>query len=168
MAHREVVLRSAATVLPTELSRARKEAVAESIGCTADGLEAFLIESYIEPLLQPFGDAMPKLTDASSEQDASMLSDLYWRCAVAVTMMPLGALKGLARHHEDLTPFLAAADAPEPEQRLALVRAILPRFSMVCTTRAEAEAAERRKLEIQERRRELNPSGRGWLSVREA
>ena len=152
-AHREAVLRSATTVLPAELSRVPKEGMAASIGCTAENLEQFLIESYIEPLLQPLGDATPKLTDASSEQEAGMLSELYWRCAVAVTAMPLVALKGLTRHHADLAPFLAADDAPEPEQRLALVRAILPRFSMVCTTREEAEAAERRKLEIQERRR---------------
>ena len=109
------------------MGEGQRAAVAANCACPVEQLQSFLIESFLELLLAPLGDATPKLTDASTAQEVAMQSELYWRCAGAVVQMPLGALKGLVRHHADLSPFLAADDAPEPEQRIALVRAILVR-----------------------------------------
>lgn len=77
-----------------------------------------------------------------------MVADLYWRCSLAVVQMPLASLRSLASHHPDLTPHLAPEGAGrEVEERIPLVRAVLPRFSMACTTREEKETAERLRAE---------------------
>ena len=125
---REVVLASAAEVLTAELRRLPEESVATiASDCAFEvtNVQDQLIALCLEPLLSPLGDATTKLSDASSEHEIRMVADLYWRCCVAVAQMPLAVLQGLARHHTDLMPFLAAPDASVHEQRRALVRAIL-------------------------------------------
>jgi len=104
------VLQSAARILPTELSVLGDSAsgLAADLGCgSVEGLQEFFITHFADALLNPPGEAMSKLTGASSEHDVAMLADLYWRCAVAVCQMPLAALKNLARHHSDLGPPLS-------------------------------------------------------------
>ena len=78
-----------------------------------------------------------------------MHADLYWRCAVAVLLMPLASLEALARHHADLRPHLAPETDPEAERHATLVKCILPRFAMVCSTHEELEAAAKRKVELE-------------------
>ncbi|KAL1498583.1 hypothetical protein AB1Y20_013898 [Prymnesium parvum] len=151
------VLSSASRVLPAELDRLPPPALAElaaSLGCDEASLQHFLTESCAPGLLHPPGDALPKLDERSSAEEVRMLAELYWRCSVALVQMPEGALASLARHHVDLAPFLASPEASAPERRMALVRAVLPRFAMVCTTREEAEEAERRKAEIKKLKEE--------------
>ena len=100
-------------------------------------------------MLNPPGEASSKLTETTPRAEAEMHAEMFWRCAVAASLMPLASLQALARHHDDLKPHLAADDAPEAERRRKLVVAILPRFSMVCTTPAEAAAAAERRNEIE-------------------
>ena len=78
-----------------------------------------------------------------------MHADLYWRCAVAVLLMPRPSLEALARHHADLRPHLAPDTAPEAQRHATLVRCVLPRFAMVCSTHEELEAAAKRKKDVE-------------------
>ena len=134
-----------------------------------------LAVALVEPLLRPPGDATSKLTDGIPEAEAAMHADLFWRCAVAVALMPASALEGLAKHHADLAPHLAPRDAPAAERQRALVRCVLPRFSMVCVTAEEARANAKRREEVaairrqreEERRRDQEESAQRERGSRE-
>ena len=144
-----LVLEVAAETLPAELQRlgpAGEAALAQQYDCTVAALPLAYAEALRGPLLSPPGDATTKLQPSLPEVDLRSLAALYWRCSVAVQQMPLAALASLARHHEDIQPLLPPASAPEAERRHALVRAVLPRFAMTCVTRADAEAAAKRKV----------------------
>ena len=109
-----------------------------------------LADVFVDVLLNPLGDAESKLKSGASESDNAIHCDLFWRCCIAVSLMPLQSLTALARHHADLKPHLAPDDAPEAERCRRLVLGVLPRFAMVCSTREEREAAAKRRVEIEE------------------
>ena len=160
---REIALSRAEQMLPAELQRTPQASRARltdlwtgnTIGAGKDGqLWRSIADALLEPLLRPLGNATSKLTDATPDADAAMHADLYWRCAIAVSLMPTAALEGIARHHADLTAHLLPEASPANERQRALVRAVLPRFTMVCTTADEARAAEKRRAEIEAIKRE--------------
>lgn len=113
-----------------------------------ESLARAIAQALVEPFLHPPG-AVPKVTVSTPEHERAMHADLYWRCSLAVLLMPITSLNALARHHVDLKPSLAPDSAPEDERHAALVRCILPRFSMVCSTKEEIEEAARRKAELE-------------------
>ena len=147
----EVAKASAAATLPLELMRlgAGKEELAVQYGTSTDDLATVLTDRFLEGLLNPLGSAAPKLTASTAASEGRIIADLYWRCLVAMHMMPLASLKALAKHHTDLRHHLPPEDAEEATQRIALVTALLPRFSMACVTPEEAEAAAKRREEIE-------------------
>lgn len=169
---RERCLTVAAAVLPRELDRvhpAQQQELAElcAAGATAssssesESLAVALGESFVQFLLHPPGDATPMISSALPETEVQALAELYWRCLVAVALMPTPALESLAKHHKDLTaghlaqgPTTDDATAPTTPRRRLLVEAVLPRFSMVCTSREDAEAAARRRVEIEEMKKQ--------------
>ena len=154
---RTFALEIAAETLPRELERVGSDGLktlAEVCAMTDDAaismttVGSALADQLVPHLLAPPGeDVTPKLHDGTDPAEARAIAELYWRCAVAVGLMPSVALEALARHHKDLTAYLGEPDAPT--RRSLLVRGLLPRFAMVCTTREEAEAAERRREEIE-------------------
>ena len=148
-----IVRESAAATLPGELARLGPGvgAVAEAHGATPDTLVEKLTDLYIEPLLNPLGTAKPKLTASTPTTDARAMADLYWRCLVAMQMMPLASFKALARHHSDLQAHLPAAG---DDERRGYVTALLPRFAMTCITEEEAAAAAERRKELDEIKKE--------------
>ena len=167
---RERALRVAAEALPRELERVSASDAADLLELCGAGSEerqhttlaASLADSFIGCLLSPPGDATPKLTVDTPQAEAHALAEIYWRCLVAVALMPTPALESLARHHADLqagylAPLLnsvasnndSGSTASTVSRRRLLVEAVLPRFSMTCTTQEEAEAAERRRNEIE-------------------
>ena len=140
--------------LPFELARLDAKALellARVCSAPSDEPEALVspfAKFHLGPFLRPLGDCKPKVTAESSDDETRSLAELYWRCSVALYQMPLAALQALASHHSDLATHLEPKDAEPDVQRIPLVLALLPRFSMVCTTREEAEAAVRRRAEI--------------------
>jgi hypothetical protein len=154
--NRELAMLPAAALhrLETEWCATTTTAMSSSTDGAGARIARALASALVAPLLAPPGAATPKLTEATPSMEAAAHCELYWRCAVAVVCMPTASLAMLARHHADLQPYLAPADAPEAERHMALVRAVLPRFSMVCTTREEAAAAAKRKEEIEAMRRQ--------------
>lgn len=148
----------AAEVLPREIERVSAGELATLQSLCSEDEQTMLVDalasSFVTFLLVPPGDATSKLIAALPEPEKFGLAELYWRCIVAVALMPEASLENLARHHPDLQKgHLAKGDGETastvPRRRL-LVEAILPRFAMTCTTREDAEAAERRKKEIAE------------------
>ena len=143
----EVVRESAAVTLPGELARLGPgvSAVADAHGATPDTLVERLTDLYVEPLLNPLGTATPKLTASTPATDARAMADLYWRCLIAMQMMPLASFKALARHHNDLQAHLPEAG---DDERRGYITALLPRFAMTCITEEEAAAAAERRKEL--------------------
>jgi hypothetical protein len=148
----------AAEVLPREIERLSAGELATLQSLCSEDEQTMLVDalasSFVTFLLVPPGDATSKLSAALPEPEKFGLAELYWRCIVAVALMPEASLENLARHHPDLQKgHLCRGDGESastvPRRRL-LVEAILPRFAMTCTTREDAEAAERRKKEIAE------------------
>lgn len=148
----------AAEVLPRELERLSTDELATLQSLCSEDEQTMLVDalasSFVTFLLVPPGDATSKLSAALPEPEKLALAELYWRCIVAVALMPEPSLENLARHHPDLQKGHLAKGYSEtastvPRRRL-LVEAILPRFAMTCTTREDAEASERRKKEIAE------------------
>lgn len=147
----ELAKASASETLPTELMRlgeAGQQELAALYGATAETLVGALTDRYLEGLLNPMGNCKPKLAAGTPAPDGRMVSDLYWRCCVAMHTMPLTSLKALAKHHADLQQHLPPEDADEAVRRTGLVAVLLPRFSMACITEEEAEAAAKRREEI--------------------
>lgn len=148
----------AAEVLPREIERLSAGELATLQSLCSEDEQTMLVDalasSFVTFLLVPPGDATSKLSAALPEPEKFGLAELYWRCIVAVALMPEASLENLARHHPDLQKGHLCRGTCEtastvPRRRL-LVEAILPRFAMTCTTREDAEAAERRKKEIAE------------------
>ena len=148
----------AAEVLPRELERLSTDELATLQSLCSEDEQTMLVDalasSFVTFLLVPPGDATSKLSAALPEPEKLALAELYWRCIVAVALMPEPSLENLARHHPDLQKGHLAKGYSEtastvPRRRL-LVEAILPRFAMTCTTHEDAEASERRKKEIAE------------------
>jgi len=132
------------------------EAEAVAALCCAeasDGLAPTLASWLLPSLLEPPGAATSNFIGAKDELAARGVAELYWRCATNVCLMDLDTLRHLACHHSDLK--LPPDDAPDLERRRALVLAVLPRFSMACTTREQAEDVARRRAEIAKLRREV-------------
>ena len=149
----------AAEVLPREIERLSAGELATLQSLCSEDEQTMLVDalasSFVTFLLVPPGDATSKLSAALPEPEKFGLAELYWRCIVAVALMPEASLENLARHHPDLQKghLCRGGDGETastvPRRRL-LVEAILPRFAMTCTTREDAEAAERRKKEMAE------------------
>ena len=150
---RKALIRAAA-VLPRELqSRGACDSLVTIYG---EPLDQKMAQALVDVLLHPRGEVLPKVTEDTPDIEVSMHCDLFWRCAVAVALMPISALRSLARHHSDLIPHLAPETAPQPEQHQRLVESVLPRFAMVCTSPEEraAAAAHRKEAETLKQRRE--------------
>ena len=127
----------------------RTELASQWHGHREEGLPCAIASQLTDVLLTPPGDATSKI--AADEGGATMNDvhiELFFRCAMAVALMPTAALKSLARHHPDLLPHLAPPSASASERHRRLVQCVLPRFSMTCVTRAEQEANERRRAEM--------------------
>jgi hypothetical protein len=163
---RAFALSVAASVLPHELVQrvgpaeaAQLSALCCSPAC-ADNEEALanaLASAFVTFLLQPPGDATPKLHGETPDDVARNVAAMYWRCLVHVALMPTPALESLARHHKDLqSGHLAVSESSDASsRRRRLVEAILPRFSMACTTREEEALAAKRRVEIEEMKKRV-------------
>jgi len=150
-----IALARAEQILPVELlrtpppSRARLADLWGAGNGRDEALPRSIANALVSPLLQPLGTATSKIVESTPDADAAAHADLYWRCAIAVSLMAPAAVEGIARHHADLAAHLLPASAPADDRQRALVRAVLPRFAMVCTTAEEARAAEKRRAEIE-------------------
>jgi hypothetical protein len=149
----------AAEVLPRELGRFGEADRAQVSALWPPSPECETVEDALAAalssvLLDPPGDATSKLQCGMEEVEARAVAELFWRCAAAVCLMPKTSLVALARHHEDLQAHLDGAEGDELARHRVLIKAVLPRFAMSCTSRAEAEAAERRREEVAELKRQ--------------
>ena len=142
--------RELSAVPPQSLARLEQTYSMPAANGSNEPLWKTLADVFVDVLLNPLGDAESKLKSGASESDNAIHCDLFWRCCIAVSLMPLQSLTALARHHADLKPHLAPDDAPEAERCRRLVLGVLPRFAMVCSTREEREAAAKRRVEIEE------------------
>ena len=163
MSLQTIALESARATLPGEFARIGGTSASELAAYAGDGDDA-LVETFaakfLPALLSPI-NAQPKLTDDTPPAEARALADLYWRCAVAMHMMPLPSLSALVMHHADLRAHLAPNEAPEAERRASLVYAMLPRFAQVCTTAEDRENAARRKAELEKMKEEARREAAG-------
>ena len=164
MSLQTIALESARATLPGEFARiggtSASELAAYAGGDGDDALVETFAAKFLPPLLSPI-NAQPKLTDDTPPAEARALADLYWRCAVAMHMMPLPSLSALVMHHADLRAHLARNEAPEAERRASLVYAMLPRFAQVCTTAEDRENAARRKAELEKMKEEARREAAG-------
>ena len=165
MSLQTIALESARATLPGEFARIGGTSASELAAYAGDNddndalVETFAAK-FLPPLLSPI-NAQPKLTADTPPAEARALADLYWRCAVAMHMMPLPSLSALVMHHADLRAHLAANEAPEAERRASLVYAMLPRFAQVCTTAEDRENAARRKAELEKMKEEARREAAG-------
>ena len=100
---RAYALRVAAEVLPRELEHVTSSDAATLQSLCSDEeptLAAMLASSFVTFLLSPPGDATSKLTSTLPESEGRGLAELYWRCLVAVALMPEPVLENLASHYE--------------------------------------------------------------------
>ena len=82
----------AAEVLPRELERLSTDELATLQSLCSEDEQTMLVDalasSFVTFLLVPPGDATSKLSAALPEPEKLALAELYWRCIVAVALMP--------------------------------------------------------------------------------
>uniref|UniRef100_A0A6T2EH09 Uncharacterized protein n=1 Tax=Eutreptiella gymnastica TaxID=73025 RepID=A0A6T2EH09_9EUGL len=162
---RDAALASAQDVLSTEMRMLNDDQLREiaeivgasTSGCTAQDLLEPFAHHYTELLLHPRGGCVLDLKDGMDPVHMSTKLSLFWRCAVMLHTMPLAALHNITPKHHNLTAeSLPPKDAPEREQREALVSLNLPWFAQVAKTpgqvRDEQERERERKRKEQEKK----------------
>eukprot|EP00929_Paragymnodinium_shiwhaense_P015226 TRINITY_DN123284_c0_g1_i1.p1 TRINITY_DN123284_c0_g1~~TRINITY_DN123284_c0_g1_i1.p1 ORF type:complete len:843 (+),score=257.47 TRINITY_DN123284_c0_g1_i1:81-2609(+) len=138
---RRIALQEAEAILPREMTSMlfgeTYAQVATMLQCEkatpAEELWRPLAERLVDVIWAPLGGCRPKLVGAG-ELDLKNKMELFWRCAVALCMMPLSQLSMLSNRKKaflsDIEQHLPAEGAEPGAARLAHIRLNLPIFAM--------------------------------------